>query len=264
MKKTILLVSALLGLTFTLGACQKANTTLTVGATSVPHAEILAVVKEDLAKEGVELVIQEFGDYTLINEALSQGQIDANYFQHTPFLESYVANSGNKLVGVAKIHIEPLGIYSDKYEELSEIPDGASIGIPNDETNEGRALLLLQSAGLITLKQDAGLEATPASIESNPKNLNFVELDAAILPRTLSDTDASIINTNYVLEATELNPVEDALAMEGSDSPFANVVAVNEADKDSEVIKKLITALTSQKVKDFINEEYKGAVVPVF
>ncbi|MDR1704764.1 MAG: MetQ/NlpA family ABC transporter substrate-binding protein [Clostridiales bacterium] len=270
MKKVTTIASLLLAALLIAAGCTskaqptiKSQSKITVGATSVPHAILLELVKEDLAAEGVELVITEFGEYTVINPALADGTLDANFFQHTPYLDDYIANSGEKLIEAGKIHIEPMGVYSEKLDDLADLPDGAVVGIPNDGTNEGRSLLLLQSLGLITLKEGAGLLSLPADIVDNPKNLEFVELEAAMLPRSLSDTDISVINTNYALEA-DLNPIEDALGMENADSPFANVVAIREADKDSEAIKKLVAALQSEKVREFILETYGGAVVPAF
>ncbi len=272
-KKLIQILAMALGICLLTSACTK-NTTdaptssnkrlaLNVGATALPHAEILAMVKDDLAAEGVDLTITEFGDYTLMNPALSEGQIDANFFQHQPYLDDYVKNSGQKLVSVGKIHIEPMGIYSHKITKLDELKDGSIVGVPNDATNEGRAFLLLAHEGLITLKDNVGSSATVNDIKDNPKHLEWKELEASVLPRTLDETDISVINTNYALEA-DLNPTHDALAMEDSTSPYANIIVVNEKDKDSEAVLKLVKALQSEKIRKFINETYAGAIVPVF
>ena len=202
--------------------------TLVVGATAAPHAEILEVVKPILAEQGYDLQIQEFTDYVLPNRALEEGELDANYFQHIQYLESYNEQNGTDLVSAGEIHYEPFGIYAGKTTDLSQLPDGATVFVPNDITNEARALLLLQDQGLLTLKEGAGLEATPNDIEENPKNLEIVEMEAAMIPRTMDDCDIAIINGNYALEAG-LN-VSEALAAETSDSlaaqTYANVVAV--------------------------------------
>ncbi len=236
--------------------------TLKVGATAVPHAEILNEVVDDLAEEGIDLEVVEFSDYTLINKALVEGEVDANYFQHQPYLDEFIAESGADLVSAAGIHIEPMGIYSESLVSLDELKEGDKVGVPNDATNEGRALLLLQSQGLITLAGDS-LTQTPADIVENNLNLEFVELAAEQLPRTLSETTISVINTNYALEGG-LSPSEDAIAMEAGDSPYVNIVAVRSEDADSEAIAKLVDALTSDEVRTFINEQYNGEVVPVF
>ncbi|MCD8090222.1 MAG: MetQ/NlpA family ABC transporter substrate-binding protein [Clostridiales bacterium] len=236
--------------------------TLKVGATAVPHAEILNEVVDDLAEEGIDLQVVEFSDYTLINKALVEGEVDANYFQHQPYLDEFIAESGADLVSAAGIHIEPMGIYSESIVSLDELKEGDKVGVPNDATNEGRALLLLQSEGLITLASDS-LTQTPADIVENNLGLEFVELAAEQLPRTLSETTISVINTNYALEGG-LSPSEDAIAMEAGDSPYVNIVAVRAEDADSENIAKLVDALTSDEVRTFINEQYNGEVVPVF
>lgn len=239
------------------------NVVLKVGATPVPHAEILNSVKDTLAKEGVTLEVVEFQDYVQPNLALADGEIDANYFQHVPYLESFNKEHNLNLVSVVGVHVEPMGIYSQKIKDLSELKEGATIAVPNDPTNGGRALLLLQSAGLIKLKADAGIEATSKDIAENPKKLTITELEAAMLPKTLDDVDAAVINTNYALDAG-LNPSKDALFIEGGDSPYVNVVVVKAGDEKKEAIQKLAKALTSPEVKKFIEDKYKGAVVPAF
>ena len=236
---------------------------LKVGATPVPHAEILEFVQDDLAEIGIELEIIEFTDYVTPNLSLDDGSIDANYFQHIPYLDQFNADRGLDLVSVIQVHVEPIALYSDKYDSLDEIPDGSSIAIPNDPSNEGRALILLHNSGVITLEDPENLNATPIDIVDNPKNLRFDELEAAQLPRVLPDVAGAVINTNYALEAN-LNPLEDALIIEDSDSPYVNVVAVRSEDQDSEKIEILRAVLNSQKVEDFIIEEYEGAVVPAF
>ena len=240
--------------------------TLVVGATAAPHAEILEVEKPILAEQGYDLQIQEFTDYVLPNRALEEGELDANYFQHIQYLESYNEQNGTDLVSAGEIHYEPFGIYAGKTTDLSQLPDGATVFVPNDITNEARALLLLQDQGLLTLKEGAGLEATPNDIEENPKNLEIVEMEAAMIPRTMDDCDIAIINGNYALEAG-LN-VSEALAAETSDSlaaqTYANVVAVRSGDENSEKIQALVQALCSDEVKEFIDATYNGAVVALF
>ncbi|KXS49023.1 D-methionine transport system substrate-binding protein [Halanaerobium congolense] len=245
------------------GAVQADDHVLKVGATPVPHAEILEFIKDDLAAEGIELDIVEFTDYVTPNLALDDGSIDANYFQHIPYLNQFNSDRDLNLKSVIKVHIEPIALYSEEYTNLEEIPEGASIAVPNDPSNEGRALLLLHNKGIITLDDPTNLSATPIDIIENPKNLKFEELEAAQLPRVLPDVAAAVINTNYALEA-DLNPLEDALIIEGSDSPYVNVVAVKAENVDSEKIKILRKVINSKKVKEFIIEEYEGAVVPAF
>jgi len=260
---TILCVSLLL--TGVTGCSKKeANNTkkIVVGATPVPHAEILNYIKPKLKEKGIELEVKEFTDYVTPNTALNDKQIDANFFQHVPYLDEFNKEKGLNLVSVAKVHVEPMGAYSEKIKSKDEIKDGAVVAIPNDATNEGRALLLLQKQGLIKLK-DNSLTQTPKDIVENPKNLQFKELEAAQLPRVLKDVDFAIINTNYALEA-KLNPVKDSLFIEDKDSPYANVLVTRQDNKDNELIKELINVLQSEDVKKFIEEKYQGAVVPAF
>ncbi len=236
--------------------------TLTIGATTVPHAEILNFVKEDLKAEGIDLVIEEFADYTLINPALTSGELDANYFQHQPYLDSYVSDSGEQLVMAGNVHVEPIRVYSNTLTSIDEIPDGGKIAIPNDATNEGRSLVLLEKLGLIKLDPEVGILGTPRDIIENPKNLEFVEVDAYLLPRTLGDVDCAVIQTNVAIEAGL--EIEKSIAVEDADSPYANGVAVRAGDENSEEIQKLLAALQSDKVAAFIDENYGGAVVPAF
>jgi D-methionine transport system substrate-binding protein len=241
--------------------------TLKVGATPTPHAEILNQVVEDLAASGITLEVEEFTDYVLPNTALDSGDLGANYFQHQPYLDQFNEENGTKLVGVAPIHYEPLGLYPGKTATVDELKDGAQIAVPNDATNEARALLLLQDIGLITLKEGAGLEATKNDIETNDKNLDIVEVEAAQLPKTLADVDLAVINGNYAIEAG-LNAATDALAKEEKDSlaatTYANLIVVKEGDETKPEIQALVTALQSDKVRAFIEETYGGAVVPSF
>ena len=236
---------------------------LTVGATPVPHAEILNLIKDDLKKDGVELAVIEFTDYVTPNIALNDGQLDANFFQHQPYLDTFIRDRGMELVSLAGIHIEPLGLYSNKLKDISELKDGVVIAIPNDPTNEGRALLLLQSNGLITLSDDAGLEGTPKNIVDNPKRIVFRELEAAQLPRVLNDVDAAVINGNFAMEA-KLNPVADAIILEGADSPYVNIIAVRIGSENDPRLQALVKALKTEKVKNYIIENYNGGVVAVF
>ncbi|CAM5537789.1 MULTISPECIES: MetQ/NlpA family ABC transporter substrate-binding protein [Pseudomonas] len=236
---------------------------LSVAATPVPHAEILEFVKPALAKEGVNLKVKVFTDYIQPNVQVAEKRLDANFFQHQPYLDEFNKAKGTHLVSVAAVHLEPLGAYSSKYKKLDEIKDGSTVVIPNDATNGGRALLLLDKAGLITLKDKSNILSTPKDITANPKNLKFRELEAATIPRVLTQVDLALINTNYALEA-KLNPEKDALVIEGSDSPYVNILVARPDDKDSADMQKLVAALHTPEVKAFILEKYKGAIVPAF
>jgi D-methionine transport system substrate-binding protein len=237
---------------------------LKVGATPEPHASMLNLIVDDMAKAGYTLEVVEFTDYVTPNRALEDGQIDANFFQHIPYLDSQNAEHGYHLVNAGGIHIEPIALYSKKVSSLSELADGASIAIPNDPTNEGRALLLLQSAGLIKLKASAGITATPLDIESNPKKLKFSEIEAASLPRVLNDVDAAVINGNYAIPAG-LSATKDGLVVEGADSPYVNIVTVKSGKENDPAIKALVEALKSDEIKDYVNKTYpNGEVVLVF
>ena len=236
---------------------------LNVAASSTPHAEILEQVVDVLAEQGIDLQIHEYGDYVVPNTAVEEGEEDANYFQHIPYLESFNEKEGTHLVSVGGIHIEPMGVYAGKTASLEELPDGAEIAVPNDPTNEGRALLLLEAQGLIKLADSSNLEATPNDIVENPKNLTFKELEAAMIPNAVDEVDLSVINVNYALEAG-FNPTEDALAIEDADSPYVNIVAVKEGNENHPAVLALVEALQSDTVRDFINETYGGAVVPAF
>ncbi|REK56630.1 MAG: methionine ABC transporter substrate-binding protein [Thermobacillus sp.] len=237
--------------------------TIKVGATPEPHATILEFVKDKLAAEGVNLEIVVFNDYVQPNVQLYEKQLDANYFQHIPYLEEFNAEKGYDLVKVTGVHIEPIGAYSGKIASIDELKDGAKIAIPNDATNGGRALALLAKHNLITLKEGVGILATVQDITDNPKKLEFIELEAATLPRVLPDVDAAVINTNYALEAG-LVPTRDALFIEDSDSPYVNILTARPDNRDDEAIRKLAAALNSPEVKQFIEEKYEGAVVPAF
>ncbi|KMM78788.1 MetQ/NlpA family ABC transporter substrate-binding protein [Pseudomonas deceptionensis] len=236
---------------------------LSVAASPVPHAEILEFVKPALAKEGVNLKVKVFTDYIQPNVQVAEKRLDANFFQHQPYLNEFNKAKGTNLVSVAAVHLEPLGAYSSKYKKLDEIKDASTVVIPNDATNGGRALLLLDKAGLIKLKDSTNILSTVKDITSNPKNLKFRELEAATIPRVLTQVDLALINTNYALEA-KLNPEKDALVIEGSDSPYVNILVARPDDKDSDDMKKLVAALHTPEVKAFILEKYKGAIVPAF
>ncbi|MBV6751615.1 MULTISPECIES: MetQ/NlpA family ABC transporter substrate-binding protein [Pseudomonas] len=237
--------------------------TLTVAASPVPHAEILEFVKPVLAKEGVDLKVKVFTDYVQPNVQVAEKRLDANFFQHQPYLDEFNKAKGTNLVSVAGVHLEPLGAYSSKYKKLADLPGGANVVIPNDATNGGRALLLLQKAGLIKLKDATNILSTPKDIVENTKDLKIRELEAATLPRVLTQVDLALINTNYALEA-KLDPSKDALIIEGSDSPYVNILVARPDNKDSDAIQKLVAALHSPEVKAFILEKYKGAVLPAF
>jgi len=239
--------------------------TLKIGASPVPHAEILRYVKDNLATAaGLNLDIVEFTDYVQPNLALNDKQIDANYFQHVPYMEDFGKQKGIDMVSVVAVHVEPLGLYSRKIKSLSEVKDGAQLAVPNDATNLGRSLKLLQDNKLLQLKSSAGVAATKQDIEKNPKNLKLVELEAAQLPRSLDDVDLAVINGNYAIE-TGLNPAKDALAIESAKgNPYANVLAVLRGRETDANIQKLGKLLTSPQVKQFIDEKYKGAVVAAF
>ncbi len=240
------------------------ETTVKIGATPVPHAEILEQIKPDLKEKGVNIEIIEFNDYVQPNIALNDKELDANFFQHEPYLKDFVKEHKEmKIENVAGIHIEPMGIYSKKIKDLKDLSDGATVAIPNDPTNGGRALLLLAKADLLKLKDGANETATVQDIAENPKNLKVREVEAAQLPRTLEDVDIAIINTNFAMNA-QLNPMKDALFIEDSTSPYVNIVVVRNGDGERPEIKELLNALKSEKVKKFITEKYNGAIVPAF
>ena len=240
--------------------------TIVVGASPAPHAEILAAAEPVLNEAGYTLKIVEYTDYVQPNLALEAGELDANYFQHGPYLEQFNEEQGTDLVSAGTIHYEPFGIYAGKTASLEELADGATVAVPNDTTNEARALLLLEAQGLLKLKEGAGLDATRNDIEENPKNLEILEVEAAQIPLSLQDVDIAVINGNYAIDAGL--KVSDALAVEASDSEaavtYGNVVAVRNGDENSDKTKALVEALKSDTVKEFIDETYAGAVVPMF
>lgn len=236
--------------------------TVTVGASAIPHAEILEHIKPQLEKEGVKLEVKVFQDYVVPNKAVEEGQIDANFFQHIPWMETTNKEKNYHLVKVVGVHIEPMGAYSKKIKSADEIKDGATVAIPNSTSEITRVLLLLDSQNLIELDNREG-DKNLDNIKSNPKNLQFKLLEPALLPRVLDQVDLAIINTNYALQA-KLNPVEDSLFIEGSDSPYVNVLATKQGNENNPALQKLAKALTSPEVKQFIESKYKGAVVPAF
>jgi D-methionine transport system substrate-binding protein len=266
MKKSLLTVLALL-LALSLFAAgtkeQGSGSVIVVGATPEPHAAFLNLVVDELAQAGYTLKVREFTDYVTPNEALESGELDANFFQHIPYLESFNRERGYHLANAGGIHVEPFALYSRKHSSVAAFPNGATIAIPNDPTNEGRALLLLESAGLISLRANAGLEATPLDIASNPKNFKFREIEAASLPRVLGDVDAAIINGNYAIPAG-LVATRDGLLVEGADSPYVNVVAVKEGRQNDAAIVALVNALKGEKIQAYVASHYtNGEVVLV-
>ena len=270
MKKALALVLAALVALALFAGCSKSKTdphTIVVGASVTPHAEIIEQVRDLLKAKGFELEIVEFTDYVMPNTALEDGDLDANFFQHKPYLDDFNANNGTHIVSVAAIHYEPFGIYPGKTASLEELADGAQIAIPNDGTNEARALLLLEAQGLIKLKEDAGMTATKIDIVENPKNLDIIEIEAAQLPRSLQDVDLAVINGNYAIQGG-LSVGKDAIAAEDNDShaaeTYANIIAVKEGNENTEKTKALIEVLQSETVRSFIEATYDGAVIPKF
>ncbi|MEU9333505.1 MetQ/NlpA family ABC transporter substrate-binding protein [Streptomyces sp. NPDC048290] len=278
MRNTAKITTAVLAvgaLTLGLSACgseddsasAEASGPLTIAATATPQGQILTYVKDNLAKDaGLELEVKEFTDYVTPNTAVQQGEVDANYFQHQPYLDDFNKKNGTDIVAVpgATVHLEPLGVYSDSAKSLDDLKKGATVAVPNDTTNEARALKLLEANGLITLKPGTGYEATPKDIATNPKELKFKELEAAQLPRSLADVDAAVINGNYALEA-DLSPAKDALVAESpTDNPYGNFLAVKKGDENDPRIQRLAKLLTSPEVKKFIDDTYDGSVVAAF
>ena len=276
MKKFLTIcLTAVLGLALLTGCGDKDNQTaqqdpneltqIVVGATPTPHAEILNFAKDMMKEKGYDLVVQEFTDYVLPNTAVADGSIDANFFQHYPYLENFNEEQKTDLVSAGTIHYEPFGIYPGKTESFDDLKEGAIITIPSDSSNGARALLLMEKAGLITLKEDVGLNASVLDIAENPKKLEIKEIEAAQLPRSLEDADMAVINGNYALQAG-LNANENALITEDASEEaltYANIIAVRNGDENSDAIKALVEVLKSDEVKQFINETYQGNVVPV-
>lgn len=274
MKKTRIFIIALL-FAVTLSACggnvgeeassEESNTLsedrLVIGVTAGPHEQIMEKVKEVAAKDGLDIQIEVFTDYVMVNTALAEGDLDANSYQHKPYLDDFVAERNLDLSHVADTVNFPMGIYSEKIKDIRELKEGDTLGLPNDPTNSARALLLFEDAGLIKLKEGAGVTASVQDIEENPLNLEFVELEAAQIPRQLSELTAAAINTNYAMEAGYV-PAEDAIAIEPKDSPWVNIIAVRTENKDDPVLDKLIKAYHSDEVKQFVEEEFSGSVIP--
>lgn len=277
--KKIIALAAAAALTLSLAACSGNNssstadnsgsdassTVIRVGASPSPHAEILEFAKDQLAAKGYELEIVEFTDYVMPNVALYEGDLDANFFQHTPYLDNYNEQNGTDLVSACKVHFEPMGLYSETLTSVSDVAEGSKVGVPNDPTNEARALNLLETQGLIKLREGAGLNATPLDIEENPLNLEFVELEAAQLPRNLSEFAIAAINGNYAIEAGILDKV---IVNEAADSEsaqeYANILAVQSGELETDKTKALVEALTSDETREFINTQYEDQFIPVF
>lgn len=262
MKKILVLAAAVLTMAFFAG-CGSDDDVLRIGASPVPHAIILEYIADELAEQGVIIEIIEFSDFALPNPALHERQIDVNYFQHRPFLDRHNADSGNNLTYITSIHIEPMGIYSENLTDLSQVPQDGRVAIPNDATNGGRALMILETAGLLGLTDGVGIRATVHDIIDNPFNLEILELEAPLVPVALGDVDIAVINTNFAL-GIGLNPMRDALFMENVDSPFANILATHPDDADSDAVRILAETLRTDRVRNFILERFEGAVVPVF
>lgn len=264
------------GLVFTLAGCgdkapaektaasaQTAAVELKIGVSPVPHADIINFVAPTLEKEGVKVKVIEFNDYVQPNLALSEKELDANFFQHKPYLDTFSKEHKLNLAVLTAVHLEPMGVYSKSIKNVADLPDGAKIAVPNDPTNGGRALKVLKTAGILKVRPEAGILASPADIVDNPKHVKIVEVEAAQLPRALDDVDAAVINSNYAL-AAKLNPTKDAIAIESKDSPYANVVVVRAGDENRPELQKLKNALLTPEVKKFLEEKYQGAVVPAF
>lgn len=260
----VVLIAGLLVLSFVGCGQNKSNENLIrIGVSPEPHAKIIELIKDDLEKQGIKVEIIEFTDYVKPNLALAEGELDANFFQHEPHMNNFKEENNIDIVSIGAVHVETMGLYSSKYSSIDELKDNCEIAIPNDPTNGGRALLLLQKYGLIKLRDGVDILATENDIIENPKNIKFVPLEAAQLPRVLDDVDGAVINGNYALEAG-LVPTRDALILEDKDSPYANIVAVRAGEENQEKFKKLMEALHSEKVRKFIEENYNGGVIPVF
>ncbi|MEV5320615.1 MetQ/NlpA family ABC transporter substrate-binding protein [Streptomyces sp. NPDC052687] len=272
MRKTPLVTVAAAALALGLTACGSGSSgtgggsddTLVVGATAVPAGEVLTYIKDNLAEDaGLKLEIREFTDYVLPNTALQEGSLDANLYQNKPYLDDFNQAKGTDLVPVVDAYLPPMGVYSKTADDVTELADGATVAVPNDTTNEGRALRLLASEGVITLAKDAGTDASPADVTANPRHLKFKELDPAQLPRSLDDVAAAVINNNYAQDAG-LSPAKDAILLESAkDNPYANLLAVKRGNEDDPRVKTLAGLLTSPEVRRFIEDKYQGSVLPV-
>ncbi|HSH36845.1 MetQ/NlpA family ABC transporter substrate-binding protein [Schnuerera sp.] len=255
----ILIFSSLVGCTNE----ESADNLIKIGVSPRPHRELIEFIEEDLKEEGIELEIIQFDDYVKPNLALDEKELDANFFQHEPYMNNFREERNIDIVSIGGVHVEPMGLYSTKYGSINELEDGSEVAFPNDPTNGGRALILLEKYGLIKLDPEAGILATENDIIENPKNLKFTALEAAYLPRVLNEVDSAIINGNYALEAS-LVPTEDALILEEEDSPYANIIAIRAGEEKEEKYIKLMKVLQSEKVKNFIEENYGGGVIPAF
>lgn len=244
--------------------CQKkqAENVIKVAATAVPHAQMLGDIRSELHEKGYDLKIVEVSDYNVPNRALVEKEVDANFFQHIPFMDEQMKQFGYQIQCFAKIHLEPMAIYSKKYRSLKDLPSNGRIAIPNDPTNEYRALKLLEKAGLISLRPNAQGLATVKDIASNRKQFKILEVDAAMIPRSLPDVDAAVINTNFALQAG-LNPKKDGLIMEGRDSPYVNIIAIRNGDENEPKLEALREAMLSEKMRKFIDEKYQGEIIPI-
>ncbi len=266
MKKITLIIGVLILSLSLLTACNQKKVDenlIKIGVSPKPHREIIELVKEDLEKEGIKIEIIEFTDYIKPNLALAEGELDANFFQHEPYMKEFREEKNIDIISIGGVHIEPMGLYSSKYNNIDELKDGSEIAIPNDPTNGGRALLLLEKHGLIKLKNNDSILVTENDIAENPKNLKITPLEAASLPRILKDVDGAVINGNYALEAG-LIPTKDAIIIEDKDSPYANIIAIRKGEENQERFIKLMEALRSDKVRAFIEKEYEGGVIPAF
>lgn len=275
MKKLVLFLAAIATLALLLSGCGSdtksdngaakidPNKEITVGVTAGPHAQVMDFVAKEAAKQGLKVKVVEFNDYIQPNIALEQKELTANSYQHQPFLDNMVKERGLHLTSIGKTILLPMGLYSNKYKDLTKVPEGASVAIPNDPTNGGRALLLLQQAGLLKLKDGGSPKSTVNDIVDNPKKLQIKELEAAQIARSLNDVDIACVNTNYAL-ASGLNPLKDAVIVESKDSPYANVFVVRDADKDDPTIKKLLSIYQSPETKKFIEDTFKGSIIPAF
>lgn len=258
-KLRIAALASMLALTAGIATAQDIKVGVSVGE----HAEIMEQVARIAGEKGLNIEVIEFTDYVVPNQALNDGDLNANSFQHQPYLDQQIKDRGFELVTVGKTITTPMGAYSDKLKSLDDLPEGARVAIPNDPTNGGRALLLLADKGIITLADGVGLSPTPLDVTDNPKNVQFLELDAAQLPRALADTDIAIINTNYALEAG-LNPQQDAIAIEKAESPYANIIVVRKGDEDADWARDLVAAYHDPAIRKFIEEKYQGAVIPAW
>lgn len=266
MRKLALISLAVILVLISLVGCssdESSDNIIKIGVSPRPHKELIELIEDDLKEEGIELEIIVFDDYIKPNLALAEKELDTNFFQHEPYMNNFKEENNIDIVSIGGVHIEPMGLYSTKFETIDDLEDGSEIAFPNDPTNGGRALLLLEKYGLIKLDPEAGILATENDIVENPKNLKFTALEAAYLPRVLNEVDGAIINGNYALEAS-LVPTKDAIILEEKDSPYANIIAVRAGEEKEEKYIKLMKVLQSEKVEKYIEENYGGGVIPAF